>query len=139
MNAILHQARKFCEAVLDHAQRYSLNVSVVAVDKGGHLIALYRTDRAIFASSEAARRKAVAASALAMPTSAMVDMFRNDPLVTTALSASGDMLVVPGGFPLIVDGNCVGGYGIAGGHYSEDEMLGGRALAALAGREYEPA
>jgi uncharacterized protein GlcG (DUF336 family) len=49
------------------------------------------------------------------------------------------MLVVPGGFPMIVDGNCVGGYGIAGGHYSEDEMLGGRALAALAGRDYEPA
>ena len=139
MNAILHQARKFCESVLEHAERYSLSISVVAVDKGGHLVALYRTDHAIFASAEAARRKAVAASALAMPTSSMVDMFRNDPLVTTALSASGDMLVVPGGFPMIVDGNCVGGYGIAGGHYSEDEMLGGRALAALAGRDYEPA
>ncbi len=132
MNIIIKQARKICDTVLDHAERYSLNVSVVVVDNGGHLIAMYRTDRASYTSIEAARRKAVTSSALQMPTSALVHMFENDPLVVTALTAGGEMLVVPGGFPLVVDGNCRGGFGIAGGHYSEDEMLGSRTLDALA-------
>ena len=134
MNRVVKRAREFCDAVFDHAERFELNVSVVAVDTGGHLIALYRTDRTIFSASEAARRKAVAAAALHMPTATQAHMFQNDPLVVTALTASGDMLIVPGGFPMIVDGNCVGGFGIAGGHYSEDQMLGEHALATLAGQ-----
>jgi uncharacterized protein GlcG (DUF336 family) len=134
MNPILAQARAFCQTVVDFAETFNLNVTALAVDKGGHLIALQRTDRAGFPSAEAARRKATAAATIAMPTAAMVHMFEKDQLVVTALHASGDMLIVPGGFPMIVDKVCVGGFGIAGGHYSEDVMLGERALEALAAR-----
>lgn len=131
MNPILRQARAFCQTVIDLAETYNLNVTALAVDKGGHLIALQRTDRAGFPSAEAARRKAVASATMAMPTAAMAHMFANDPIVITAVHASGDMLVVPGGFPMIVDQVCVGGFGIAGGHYSEDIMLGDQALQAM--------
>jgi len=139
MNSMVREARAFCAEVFELAETYNLNVTVLAVDKGGHLIALLRTDRAAFSSVEAARRKAVAAASLQMPTSAQIHMFENDPLVITALTASGDMLIVPGGFPLIVDNVCVGGLGIAGGHYSEDVMLGEKALTKLAAaREVQP-
>jgi len=135
MNKIVKHARKFCEAAFDLSETYNLNVTVLAVDHGGHLIALYRTDYAAFASIEAARRKAVAAACFQMPTAAQHHMFENDPLVMVAAMASGDLLIVPGGFPLILDNVCVGGVGIAGGHYREDQMLGEKALLALAGAE----
>lgn len=137
MNPIVKEAQAFCQVVADLAETFNIGLTVLAVDKGGHLIALYRSDRAPFASIEAARRKAVAAATIQMPTSAAVHMFEGDPLVVTALTASGDMLIVPGGFPLVVDNNCVGGYGIAGGHYSEDQMVGEKALAKLAERTGE--
>jgi uncharacterized protein GlcG (DUF336 family) len=91
-----------------------------------------RADRAAFSAVEAARRKAVAAASLQMPTAAITEMFSADPLVVTALSASGDMLIVPGGFPVVVDHNCIGGFGIAGGHYTEDDAIGRQAIAAVA-------
>ena len=62
---------------------------------------------------------------------ALAEMFAPDPLVQTAVHASGDMLVVPGGFPIVVGPGCVGGLGIAGGHYKEDHIVGEKAFEAM--------
>lgn len=138
MNPVLTCANTFCATVIALAEKMNLQVTALATDKGGHLIAVQRTDRAGFPSTEAARRKATTSATTSMPTAALAHMFESDPMVLTALHASGDMLIVPGGFPMILDKMCVGGFGIAGGHYSEDVMLGEQALAAMAqaaGRE----
>jgi uncharacterized protein GlcG (DUF336 family) len=131
LDPILKYAQSFCKTVIDHAERYSLNMTVLAVDQGGHLIALYRMDKTSFLTIEAARRKALAAASMQLPTSSMVHLFEDDPLVITAVHQGFGALVVPGGFPMIVDGNCRGGLGISGGHYNEDEMLGKKALEYL--------
>ena len=131
MNRVTQHMRAICDKVFDLAQSFNAHICVVAVDLGGHPVVLMRGDHAQFATIEAARRKAVAASTLQMPTAAAVDLFKADPLVTTALTASGEMLLIPGGFPVIFEGNCVGGFGIAGGHYSEDDMIGRKALESM--------
>jgi glc operon protein GlcG len=131
MNAIYNYAHALCARAFDIAQSMDLNVSIVATDLGGHPIVLLRGDRTSFASIEAARRKAVAAGAMQLSTAALAEMFAQDPLVQTAVHASGDMLIVPGGFPLIVGPGVVGGLGIAGGHYKEDHIVGEKAFAAM--------
>jgi uncharacterized protein GlcG (DUF336 family) len=131
MNPIHRHVRKLCEAAFELAESMDLNVSIVATDLGGHPIVVFRGDRTTFASLEAARRKAVAAAGMQMSTAALVDLFAQDPLVGTAMHASGEMLVVPGGFPIAFGPGVVAGLGIAGGHYREDHMLGERAFAAL--------
>jgi uncharacterized protein GlcG (DUF336 family) len=131
MNAIHNYAHALCQHAFDIAQSMDLNVSIVAADLGGHPIVVLRGDRTSFATLEAARRKAVAASAMQMSTAALADMFSQDALVQTAVHASGDMLVVPGGFPIIFGPGCVGGLGIAGGHYKEDHVVGEKAFEAV--------
>ena len=135
MSPILKYANQFCEVIIDLAERYSLTMTVLAVDQGGNLIVLRRMDQCSFVTIEAARRKALASAATKMPTSSLVHLLEKDPLVVTALTQGAGTLVVPGGFPMIIDGNCQGGFGISGGHYSEDEMLGVKALEFLASKK----
>ena len=132
MNENFNRARKVCDAAFEIAQTMNVNVSIVAVDPGGHPVVVLRGDRTSFASVEAARRKAVAAFTMQMPTGALAEMIAQDPLVQRAVHASGDMLVVPGGFPIGSGDGCIGGLGIAGGHYSQDHTVGEKALAAVA-------
>ena len=131
MNETHKYMRKLCEIAFDIAETMSLNLSVVATDLGGHPVVVLRGDRTSFASLEAARRKSVAASTMLMSTSALADMFSKDELVQRAVHASGDMLVVPGGFPIMFGDGCVGGLGLAGGHYSEDQVVGEQAFTRL--------
>jgi len=132
MNRIFKHMQQLCSAGFEAAVRHNSHVAVVAVDTGGHLLVVMRADRAPFSAVEAARRKAVASASLQMPPAAIAEMFSADPLVVTALSATGDMLIVPGGFPVVLDHNCVGGLGIAGGHYTEDDAIGRQAIAGAA-------
>jgi glc operon protein GlcG len=131
VNQIYKYCRGLCDAAFDIAESMDLNVSIVATDLGGHPIVTLRGDRTTFASLEAARRKAVAASGMQMSTSALAEMFAQDPLVQLAVHASGEMLVVPGGFPIVFGQGCVGGLGIAGGHYREDHIVGEKAFVRL--------
>jgi len=132
MNPNYNHARKLCDAAFDLALSMNLHVSIVATDLGGHPIVVLRGDNTSFASLEAARRKAVAAFTMQMSTSALAEMIAQDPLVQRAVHASGEMLVVPGGFPIVFGQGCIGGLGIAGGHYTEDHIVGEKAFIALA-------
>ena len=131
MNTTLKYVHDLCTKALDIAETMDLNLSIVATDLGGHPVVVLRGDRASFATLEAARRKAVAASGMQMSTHALADLFAKDELVQRAVHASGDMLVVPGGFPIAFGAGCVGGLGIAGGHYTEDHLVGERAFEAV--------
>jgi uncharacterized protein GlcG (DUF336 family) len=130
MNRLNNHMRQLCLAAFTRAETHNVNVAVVAVDLGGHPVVVLRADHAAFPTTEAARRKAVASASLQMPTAGLAEMFAGDPMVLAALGASGDMLIVPGGFPIIFENRCIGGLGIAGGHYSEDDAIGRAALAA---------
>jgi uncharacterized protein GlcG (DUF336 family) len=131
VNQIYRYCRSLCDAAFEIAESMDLNVSIVAADLGGHPIVTLRGDRTTFASLEAARRKAVAASAMQMSTSALAEVIAQDPLVQLAVHASGAMLVVPGGFPIIFGSGCVGGLGIAWAHYKEDHLVGEKAFVKL--------
>lgn len=130
MNSAYRYIRGLCDAAFDVSERMDLNLAIVATDLGGHPVISLRGDRTCYAAMESARRKAIAAFSMQMSTQALADLFARDPMVAAAMHGSGEMLIVPGGFPIIFDGGCIGGLGIAGGHYREDHMVGERAFAA---------
>jgi uncharacterized protein GlcG (DUF336 family) len=128
VNLHLRYMSSLCDRVISIAQDYGMDVVVVAVDPAGRMIAMQRADRAGYAAIEAARRKAVTAAVMRTPTRVVAEMTSQDQIAARALAASDDMLAVPGGYPVIKDGVTYGGIGVAGGHYSEDEMIIARAM-----------
>jgi glc operon protein GlcG len=110
-----------------------LRIAVVVVDRGGHVVASGRMDNVEFLNIEVARRKATAAVTFGVPTHSMNDMLAHDEQLTHALSATDDQIItLPGGFPLTEVTTLVGGFGIAGGHYEQDQLVGERVMKALA-------
>lgn len=115
---------------LQIARRYGLDASIAVVDPSGRLIVALRRDATAWASFDAAVKKACTAAALRMSTKTIAEFIGDDPISLRALHANPELLAVPGGFPLILDGVLVGGLGIAGGAWTDDEMVGAEAVAS---------
>lgn len=127
-NLSVSHALALVQRVLDTAGAQSTPVAVAVVDVGGHVVASARGDGVGFVAADFARRKAVAATSFGAPTHALADTFAQDPKLTAAFTGSPDVSLLPGGFPVIVEGVCIGGVGISGGHYSQDQAVGEKAL-----------
>jgi uncharacterized protein GlcG (DUF336 family) len=105
---------------------------IAVVDDDGVLKAFSRVDGAALLSVQVAQDKAYTAVGFGMPTDGWHDFIKDDPPLAAGAPAGIDRLVVfGGGYPLMVDGQLVGGIGVSGGHYSEDMQIAEAGLAAL--------
>lgn len=126
-------AARAVQLAVSLAEAQRLRVAAAVVDRGGHLVVGARMDGVGYINLEVARRKAVAAVTFGAPIHDVLDYVGNDPYLPAAFQAmSAELILLPGGFPLTRVVEVVGGLGIAGGHYSQDRMLGERVIAALA-------
>jgi uncharacterized protein GlcG (DUF336 family) len=81
-----------------------------------------------FVQYDAAMRKAVTSAAFGAPTAMMADMMGGDPKLAPVLH-DPSLLVLAGGAPLRDGPTLVGGLGISGGHYSQDQSVLDKVLA----------
>lgn len=125
-------AQQLVSATLAAAAAEDTPIAAVVVDTGGRVVSGTRGDGVSWVNWEVAVRKAVAAASLGAPTHAVRAMADADPVLAAAVDGVGQVLVVPGGFPVQAGGAVVGGLGIAGGHYAQDQQIGEKALATLA-------
>jgi uncharacterized protein GlcG (DUF336 family) len=133
INLSLELALRYLEQGLALAKEQRLRVALAIVDKGGHLVAAARMDGVGYINIEVARRKATAAMNFGAPTHDVLDGVSHDATLMAGLQAmSNEIIVLPGGFPITQVVTVVGGLGIAGGHYSQDRMLGEQLIATLA-------
>jgi glc operon protein GlcG len=107
-------------------------VAVAVLDVGGRTLASARSEEAGFLNLVMAERKAVASVTFKVPTHAVLDMIKADPLLLTVVGSEATINILPGGFPITQGGAVVGAIGIAGGHYSQDQALGEEVLAKAA-------
>ena len=125
-------ARQLIEAARRHADGLGKGFTIAIVDASGVLKALDRMDGAPLISIQIAQDKAYTAVGFGMPSGAWHDFIKDDPPLAAGAPTGIDRLVVfGGGFPITVDGACVGGIGVSGGHYSEDAAVAEAALATL--------
>jgi glc operon protein GlcG len=128
-------ARKMMDTALARARQARIPVSVAIVDSGGHLILLERTDGGRFHTVHSATTKAVCAASNKRPTSAQGA--QGQPLDTShalglALATGPERwTAMEGGCPILLDGECLGGIGVAGGDWRFDEEVAREAVEAI--------
>jgi len=128
-------AKQMMTTAIDAAKQAGISVSVAIADSGGHLILLERMDGGRFHTVHSATTKAVCAASNKRPTSARGAQGQGLDVAHAlglALAAGTDRwTAMEGGFPIIADGECIGGIGVAGGDWETDERIARAAVESI--------
>jgi uncharacterized protein GlcG (DUF336 family) len=133
----LREARHMITAAIAKAEAINVAESICVVDAGGHPIALERMDGARITGPQIAWNKAFTASGHKRSTH-LFNTPPNGPALPgneafgIQWSFEGRFAVFVGGYPIVVDGEVVGGIGLSGGNGAQDTACGVAALQALA-------
>jgi glc operon protein GlcG len=131
-------ARQMISTAIAKAREAGIAISCAIVDAGGHLIALERMDGGRFHTVHSSTTKAVCAASNKRPTSPQGA--QGQPLdvahaLGLALAAGAERwTAMEGGFPIIVEGECIGGIGVSGGDWATDERIAQAAVEAIGAR-----
>jgi uncharacterized protein GlcG (DUF336 family) len=141
MNAAVRQipsitsatARAAVEAAVAAAEAAGQNSAIAVVDATGQLIAFTRMDGAPVQAAQIAQDKAYTAAGFGMPSGQWHDVMAADaPLGAGAATAVDRLVPFGGGLPIQVEGRTIGGIGVSGGHWSDDDKIA-QAGAAVVG------
>jgi len=128
-------ARKMMAAAIDKANEAGIAVSIAITDAGGHLILLERMEGGRFHSVHSATTKAVCAASNKRVTSARgaqnQELDVTHALGLTLAAGAECWTAMEGGCPVLVEGECIGGIGIAGGDWTTDETIARAAVEAI--------
>ena len=128
-------AKKMMDTVTANAEKAGHAVAAAIVDAGGHAILVQRMDGGRFHTVHSSTTKAVCASSNKRPTT--MKGAAGQPLDTMhalglALAAGPDRwTAMEGGYPIIFDGECVGGIGVSGATWELDDQLAREAVEAI--------
>ena len=128
-------AKKMMATAIARAEQAGVAVTVAIADAGGHLLLLERMEGGRFHTVHSATTKAVAAASNRRPTSAKgaqgqaLDVSH---ALGLALAAGPERwTAMEGGCPILIEGECVGGIGIAGGTWDFDAKLAREAVESI--------
>lgn len=124
-------ARKILDAAIAEARDMGQPQCIAVVDDGGHLLAFTRMDGAFALSTDTAVAKAQTAAIYREPTGNIAE----GPDIRLAVATQGKRINLPGGLPIIVDGQCIGAIGVGSGTGAQDRQVAAAGLKALDGAE----
>jgi uncharacterized protein GlcG (DUF336 family) len=128
-------AKKMTATAIAKAREAGIAISIAVTDAGGHLIVLERMDGGRFHSLHSATTKAVCAASNKRPTTARGAQGQDLDVahaVGLALAAGAERwTAMEGGFPVVVDGECIGGIGVSGGDWATDERIAREAVESI--------
>ena len=101
------------EGALAECKSRGYAVSVVVVDRAGDTLVALRGDEAPPHTMENARRKAYTARTFKMTTEEFAKLVASNPVRREQTTLPG-VIAIPGGVPLIVNGDAIGGVGLSG-------------------------
>jgi uncharacterized protein GlcG (DUF336 family) len=119
------------EAATRKATDMGLAMVIAVVDDSGILKAFRRMDGAPLLSVDIAKDKAYTAAAYRIPTHVWFDFIKDDAPLLHGIVHTKRLVVFGGGYPIEIDGQVIGGIGVSGGHYSQDQEVAEAALASL--------
>lgn len=132
----LTEARAMAQAALAKATQIGVSETVCITDDGGYPISLERMDGARITGPQIAWNKAFTAAGHRRSTH-LFNQPPNGPALPgneafgIQWSFDGKFAVFVGGFPVVVNGEVVGGVGLSGGNGEQDTQCGLAALQAL--------
>ena len=132
----LAEARAMVAAALSKAREIGVPETVCITDEGGFPLALERMDGARVTGPQIAWNKAFTAAGHKRSTHLFTTPPNGPALPGNEAfgiqwSFEGRFAAFVGGFPIVVDGEVVGGVGLSGGNGEQDIACGLAALAAL--------
>jgi uncharacterized protein GlcG (DUF336 family) len=133
---LTHAGAKHMMAIaIGKAEAAGVAITVAIADAGGNLILLERMDGGRFHTVHSATTKAVCAASNRRPTTAQGAQGQALDTVHAlglALAAGPERwTAMEGGCPIIVDGECIGGIGVAGGDWQFDERIAREAVESI--------
>jgi glc operon protein GlcG len=127
--------RMMLEAAIAKAQEFGIAVTVAIVDDGGHLLMLERMEGGRFHTVHSATTKATTAASNKRPTSSKgaqgQDLDVLHALGLTLAAGPQNWTAMEGGYPVIVENDCIGGIGVAGGDWRQDQEIAQAALRTV--------
>ena len=127
----LEAAGTMVDAAIQKARELGVSEAVAVVDADGVLKAFGRMDGAILLAVRLAQLKAWSALSFNSPTHELWEMMKDDPPLLASLPHQENMFAGGGGFPIMADGEIIGGIGASGAHYVRDQKCAEAGLAAL--------
>jgi len=127
----LEAAQSVVDATAKKAQEIGVPMAIAVVDAEGTLKAFSRMDGAALLAVRIAQQKAWTAISFGMATHQWHDFIKDDPPLLHGIVHQEDLIVFGGGYPIKVDGQMIGGIGVSGGHYSQDQVCAEAGLAAV--------
>jgi len=128
----LDAVRTALDAAVREASGQGIRVNVAVVDASGVLLGFLRMPGAFLHSADIAVDKAYTAAGFRLPTGAWDEALKgHSPAVRQGLPARPRFAGFGGGFPLVAEGELVGGIGVSGGSEEQDETCARAACAAL--------
>ena len=128
-------ARKMMETVTANAEKAGYAVAAAIVDAGGHAVLVQRMDGGRFHTVHSSTTKAVCAASNKRPTTmkgAAGQALDTMHALGLALAAGPERwTAMEGGYPIIFDGECVGGIGVSGATWELDDQLAREAVEAI--------
>ena len=126
-------AKKMMDAATHKAEQAGHAIAIAIVDAGGHPILVQRMDGGRFHTVHSSTTKAVCAASNKRPTTAKGAAGQSlDTLhaLGLALAAGPERwTAMEGGYPILFDGECVGGIGVSGGTWSrQNAYSAGRSI-----------
>jgi len=128
-------ARKMMETVTANAEKAGYAVAAAIVDAGGHAVLVQRMDGGRFHTVHSSTTKAVCAASNKRPTTmkgAAGQALDTMHALGLALAAGPERwTAMEGGYPIIFEGECVGGIGVSGATWELDDQLAREAVEAI--------
>lgn len=116
----LELAKEIALAVEKRAESLNKKVVIAIVDEGANMMLLHSMNDAYIASRQIAEDKAYTAVSLKMPTHIALKESRGGTLDGLVPTDSNRLMLLGGGYPLIINSKVVGGIGVSGGTAEED-------------------
>ncbi len=110
----LSLAQKAATAALLKCEEGGYSVSVSVVDRGGNLKVLLRGDGAGPHTQDSSARKAYTAASIKRSTQELAELITKIPNLQALRDMNERILILGGGFPVIIENNLVGGIGVGG-------------------------
>lgn len=128
-------ARAMLDAAVAKAGEFGIAATVAIVDAGGHMLLLERMDGGRFHTVHSSTTKAVTAASNRRPTTSRgaqgQDLDTLHALGLALAAGANRWTAMEGGFPIFVDGHCVGGIGVSGGTWEQDAAISQAAVDAI--------
>ena len=128
-------AKKMMDTATGKAEKTGHAVAVAIVDTGGHPVLIQRMDGGRFHTVHSSTTKAVCAASNKRPTTmkgAAGQALDTMHALGLALAAGPERwTAMEGGYPIIFEGECVGGIGVSGATWELDDQLAREAVESI--------